>query len=376
MRHALVVFAMALLGCSAEIGGVAERGGAPASGGSSSVVPSGGAWNGGSGSAAGSGGSAGAPDPAPNDPPPDPPPDVPWTGPASSDVWKMAGVFVYDPKTFSASSYGPVLKANHIGWVALQIVDGNSEKWPCSAEPCENDTAAGFIRSWRPWVKWVGAWGVNRANGSQGDVEAEAARALELMSKYDAAKANVDFFIADAEAEYEYSKCGACVSASAWWAAKFRAGRPAGSFEAAVSSYGRTDLADVYWMSWKDQGFHFLPQAYWNDASMSSAFKPSACVDMARICPGSALAANNSLNCTGSPTDCPCWPLDEIHPTIGLGWGANPVTADDYVADLASAHALGSEGFSIFEGQYLPPADDAWSKLGAAIENDAIAVAP
>jgi hypothetical protein len=224
-------------------------------------------------------------------------------------------------------------------------------------------------------VKWVGAWGVNRANASEEAVKAEAQVAVDLINGYEASSAHVDFFIADAEAEYEYSKCGNCVNASDWWATKFREGKP--NLQAAVSSYGRTDLADIYWMSWKNRGFEFLPQAYWNDPNMAATFKPSACADYARVCPGSAQATNKGLNCTGSPTDCPCWSPDAVHPTIGLGWGQNPPTADDYVADLVAAHSgFATVGFSIFEGQYLPPTSDAWSKLGAAIESSGIALAP
>jgi hypothetical protein len=315
------------------------------------------------------------PDPVPN---PEPTPEpTPYAGPASNEVWSMAGVFVYDPKTFSADTYGPVLKQNHVGWVALQIVDGSSEKWPCEAEPCAAETAEGFLRSWRPWVKWVGAWGVNRANSSEDAVRAEAKLAVSLIDEYEASESHVDFFIADAEAEYEYSKCGACVSASAWWASEFRAAKPAGSFEAAVSSYGRTDLADVYWMSWRDSGFQFLPQAYWNDPNMAGTFKPSVCLELSRICPGSPEAASHGLNCTGSPTDCPCWPVSSTHPTIGYGWGQSTPSIDEYIDDLASAHdSLGSTGFSIFEGQYIPASSDAWTKLGDAIATRGIATAP
>jgi hypothetical protein len=186
---------------------------------------------------------------------------------------------------------------------------------------------------------------------------------------------DLDFYFADAEAEYEYSKCGACVDASDWWTSKFRELRP--SFQAAVTSYGRTDLADVYWMTWRDRGFHFLPQAYWNDPNMAATFMPSACVDVGRVCPNTPEAANHGFDCTGSPTDCPCWPVDTIHPMIGYGWGQSPPTADDYVADLATAHSnFGSIGFSIFEGQYLPAASAAWTTFGQAIASGAIAITP
>jgi hypothetical protein len=167
------------------------------------------------------------------------------------------------------------------------------------------------------------------------------------------------------------------VSASDWWTAIFRAARPADQFEAALSSYGRTDLADVYWMSWRDRGFRFLPQTYWNDPNQGSAFAPDVGVDYALVCPGSQSATDKGLDCTGSPTDCPCWAAGDIHPTIGFGWGSNPPTETDYTTSLATAHSqYGTVGFSIFEGQYIPAASAAWTTFGAAIANDGIAIVP
>jgi len=172
------------------------------------------------------------------------------SGAAGSDIWRMGGVFVYDPVTFPASVYGPVLQANHFGWVAVQIMDGSTEKWPCPASPCGADAARGFIDAWKPYVAYVGAWGVNRANGSEGAVGAEAQGVATLLDSYAAAGSFARFYIADAEIEYEYSKCGNCVSASDWWTAKFRELKPAGTFDAALSSYGRVDLHDIDWMKW------------------------------------------------------------------------------------------------------------------------------
>jgi hypothetical protein len=299
-----------------------------------------------------------------------------WMGPAGPEVWSMAGVLVYDPKTFAPETFGPILAQNHFGWVALQVVDGTTEKWPCAAEPCGTDTARGFIEAWRSHVPWVGVWGVNRANADQASVEHEAHIVVDLLAGYDAAAAYVDFYIADAEAEYEYSKCGGCVSASDWWSARFRSARPQGTFEAALSSYGRTDLADVYWMSWRDRGFHFLPQTYWNDPNQGAAFAPAVGVDYAQVCPGSRSAGAKALDCAGSPTDCPCWASETLHPTIGVGWGSPP-SDEEYVASLVAAtQQYGTLGFSIFEGQYVPAASTTWATLGQAIAQDGIATLP
>jgi hypothetical protein len=305
-----------------------------------------------------------------------PPPPPPYGGPASAEVWSMAGVFVYDPKTFDPDTFGPVLKQHQFGWVALQIIDGTTEKWPCTATPCGKDTARGFIAAWRAHVKWVGAWGVNRANADQAAVQQEADAVVDLIDAYDSAGDNPAFYIADAEAEYEYSKCGACVSASDWWSARFRERRPESAFQAALSSWGRTDRADVYYMSWRDRGFHFLPQTYWNDPNQGSDFTPALGVDYAKVCPGSQDAIDKQLDCAGSPTDCPCWPVARIHPTIGFGWGQNPPTEADYVASLKSANAtFGSVGLSIFEGQYVPAGSPAWAAFGQAVA-DGAALAP
>jgi hypothetical protein len=52
-------------------------------------------------------------------------------------------------------------------------------------------------------------------------------------------------------------------------------------------------------------------------------------VDYALVCPGSQSAIDKALDCTGSPTDCPCWSAGQIHPMIGFGWGDNPPTDVD-----------------------------------------------
>ena len=167
------------------------------------------------------------------------------------------------------------------------------------------------------------------------------------------------------------------MNATEWWTGRFRSLRPAGTFEAALSSWGRTDLADVYWMTWRDRGFAFLPQTYWNDPNAGAAFAPHMGVDYAEVCPGSQSAIDKGLDCIGSRTDCPCWSADSIHPTIGFGWGDNPPTESDYVDSLITASTqFGSVGFSIFEGQYVPAGSPAWATFGQAIASDGIAVAP
>ena len=115
----------------------------------------------------------------------------------------------------------------------------------------------------------VGGWGVLRAEPEQ-----EADLAHRLLDQY-----GLDFYIANAEAEYKFSnddgQSNERFGRSQRFVEQFRALEP--EMPAAVSSYCRADRADIDWTAWRGSGFAFLPQAYVND--LGSVISPAACVE-------------------------------------------------------------------------------------------------
>jgi hypothetical protein len=196
-------------------------------------------------------------DAAPEDPPEEEEPCTPVPAPPASsyDIFSRAGVMIAEStSSFPAGAFGPLLRENHFSWVAVQIVNGEGVN--------EESAWDGWIAAWRCYVPYVGAWGVNRTSP-----EAEADLAAEKVAGHDFA-----FFIADAEQEYKYSQdadyCGECFERSGRWIAEFRsrlAGYGLTDLPVALTSFGRVDLADLDWRIWSDSGYHFLPQAYWNE---------------------------------------------------------------------------------------------------------------
>ena len=193
---------------------------------------------------------------------------------------------------------------------------------------------------------------------------------LDLLDAYDGAQAYVDFYIADAEAEYEYSKCGACVSASDWWTARFRSARPAGTFEAALSSWGRTDLADVYYMSWRDRGFAFLPQTYWNDPNAGAAYRARRGGRLRRGLPRLAERERQGPRLQRLADRLPVLAsaARSIPRSASAGAATRRPTATTSTASPAPTADFGATGFSIFEGQYIPADSASWGIFGDAID--------
>jgi hypothetical protein len=257
------------------------------------------------------------------------------TAPSPSSMWSKAGMWVVaPPTTFPASAFGQRIKDHGFTWVALQIMDGTTvheeAQWPA------------WIAAWRTYVPYVGAWVVNRI-----DPIAEADLAADKLVQY-----GFDFFIANAEAEYKYSQptfCGPCFDRSSQYVARFRSKLP--TMPSAMSSFGRVDLADIDWRAWRDGGFHFLPQTYWND---SPIYQPQSCVERAihYVRPE-------------DPKKTPFWTPDLVHPTIGL-WGGGAgtyVSGAQYGADLAASKAAhGQRGASVYRGDMIPASE--WAGLG------------
>jgi hypothetical protein len=152
----------------------------------------------------------------------------------------------------------------------------------------------------------------------------------------------LDFYIANAEADYEYSgpdgPDGTRYDRSRAFVEAFRARQP--GLPAGLSSYCRADMHDLAWGAWRDGGFVFLPQAYVND--FGADVTPAAC---ARGAGG-------------------IFPLDAVHPTIGMHPGQRTSMAAATYAGLLDA--AGTTGFSVYLAETRMPPEE-WRVLGAAI---------
>lgn len=259
--------------------------------------------------------------------PPPPPATVPPATVAMS--WRAAGAFVWHETDVSPEELGRQLRAAGFGWVALFLHDGLTE------DPVEGDWVARFRRaSGLP----VGGWGALREQPAE-----EAALADRLLARY-----GLDFYIANAEAEYAYSgqegPSRERFERSRAFVEAFRRLRP--DLPAALSSYCRPDRQDLDWSAWNAGGFAFLPQAYVNDFGREAA--PAACVAGARG----------------------AFPPGSVHPTIGMYPGVtSSLRAGRYARLLAEAATV---GFSVYLAE-TRMTEEEWRALGAAIAARGIA---
>jgi hypothetical protein len=256
-------------------------------------------------------------------------PPAPLPPPSRPMSWQTAGAFVWHETDVDPGILGPTLRDNGFGWVAVYLHDGTTE------DPVEADWVSRFrAASGLP----VGGWGVLRAEPLR-----EAALADGLVRRY-----GLDFYIANAEAEYGYSgpsgPDGARYRRSERFAAAFRALQPA--LPAGLSSYCRADMHDLDWGAWQSHGFAFLPQAYVND--FGAEVTPAACARGARE----------------------FFPLDQVHPTIGMHPGQSAsLAAGAYAPLLARA---GTTGFSVYLAETRMTPEE-WRALGSAIATLGIA---
>jgi hypothetical protein len=243
--------------------------------------------------------------------------------------WAAAGAFVWHETDVDPELLGRDLREAGFGWVAVFLHDGAAD------DPVESDWVTRFRRvSGLP----VGGWGVLRTQPAE-----EAALADRLLTRY-----GLDFYVANAETDYEYSGANGMDPArferSRAFATAFRALRP--GFPAALSSYCRPDMHDLDWAAWRAAGFVFLPQAYVNDFGVDAA--PAACVRAAA----------------------PVFGAGNVHPTIGMHPGARrALTGAGYARLLRRARTV---GFSVYLAETRMD-DREWQSLGAAI--DALGIA-
>ncbi len=282
-------------------------------------------------SCGGDGVEASPPEPAPTPETTTPPPLPPLPPPSAPMSWRSAGAFVWHETDISPEALGEELRAAEFGWVALRVHDGLAE------DPVDGDWIGRFRRaSGLP----VGGWGVLRDQP-----EDEARLAHEVLARH-----SLDFYVANAEAEYGYTAADGAshvrFGRSRAFVDTFRRLRP--GFAAGLSSYCRPDLHDLDWGAWRGAGFVFLPQAYVNDFGPRAA--PAACAEAARSIFGAS-----------------------VHPTIGSYEGVRTTLAPERYTRLLEA--AGTVGFSVYLAETGMTGDE-WGLLGESIGTEGIALTP
>lgn len=246
--------------------------------------------------------------------------------------WRDAGAFVWHWSSIDPTVLGEDLRRNGFGWAAVFIQDGTT------ATPVDPAWIARFRQaSGLP----LGGWGVLRT-----DPVGEADIVHRLL-----AREGLDFYIADAEAEYGYTGQGGTSRTrflrSAAFVGQFRKLEPA--LPAAVTSYCRPDEHDLDWNAWSGAGFDFLPEAYVNE--LGPAADPASCVAGAAA----------------------FFPSARVHPVVGMYLGSRGLGSAATYARLL--HDAGTTGFSVYLAEQ-GMTDAKWGAFGAAISKLGLAARP
>jgi hypothetical protein len=246
--------------------------------------------------------------------------------------WDDAGAFVWHPDAIDPASLGSELRANGFGWAAVFVQDGSTAARLDPAWIARFRQASGLP---------LGGWGVLRADG------VGAARLAGAQIR----RYGLDFYVADAEAEYGYTgpagKSGARFLRSRAFADEFRRLEPA--LPAAIASYCRPDQHDLDWKAWSTAGFDFLPEAYVNE--LGAAVDPVSCVAGASA----------------------WFPAVRVHPIVGMYEGALGLGSAAEYAQLL--RAAGTTGFSVYLAEQGMTAAK-WTAFGQAIAKLGIAARP
>lgn len=212
-------------------------------------------------------------------------------------LWDRPGVWVWGigfiGLDVNRTQYIQWAKQYNIGWFTLQVFNGDTLQ----------DEA--YIETWRDEIRFNGLgfsiWGVLLT-----DPEGDADRASNAINLY-----KPDFFIANAEDAYK-TDSGGVRARSATFVSEFRAQQP--YIKSALSSHGAAAGENVFgsttdvnagvfdYKSWYDAGFHWMPQAYYNQ---STTYEPNLTVRHARRAG---------------------WPYRYVHPTIGVYGIPNVIT--------------------------------------------------
>jgi hypothetical protein len=222
-----------------------------------------------------------------------------------NDVFDGVGVFVDNPMDFpDPQTLGTWLQQAHFTWVALHVDD----------EPTIEAATQDWVDTLRAHGLAVGVWGAEESN-----VESDIAIANLAIQRF-----GFDFYIADAENPFE--KKGAWRSAQ--FVKGFRALQP--TIPAALVTLGAAKapwVLPIDFAAWRNGGFDLLPEAYYNQYP---GYRPDLTVAHAQRAG---------------------WPLDAVHPVIGV---YHNYPAANYVPLLQN---LATRGFSVFLADQMRPAD-------------------
>jgi hypothetical protein len=275
--------------------------------------------------------------PATTTAPPPPPPSTTTAPPPTTTAptpvgfaWQRAGGLVVHATDIDPEVLGHAMRDAGFGWVAILLADGSTQ----------NTIPEGWVVRFRAASGLpVGGWSVLRD-----DPTGEAQLAATLLQQN-----GLQFFIGDAELEYEYTNNGEHSSdrfaRSREFVSAFRAAEP--SLPLGVSSYCRADMHDIDWKAWTGAGAVFLPQAY-----------------------------VEQLGPDGDPATCVRGALSwfkraDVHPTIGVQPGSYPTPNPDQYGQLLAAARV--TGFSVYPAEN---ATEEWAGFGQAIAADPSIAAP
>jgi hypothetical protein len=229
---------------------------------------------------------------------------------APANLFDGAGVFVDNPGNLPGPwDLAASLEANHFTWVAFHVNNGLVQQ----------DIPLDWLDVFRAHGIAVGGWGYE-----DGRPTIEAVLADLAVRRY-----GLEFFIADAESQYEQAKKLHGWKRSAVFVDTFRSLEP--TLPAALTTYGAATapfVLPIDYASWRNAGFDLLPQAYYNQ--FPKAYRPD-------------MTVAHSLRAG--------WPLDRVHPVLGV---YRKYPAANYIPLLAG---LGTRGFSVFLADQATAAD-------------------
>lgn len=230
---------------------------------------------------------------------------------APADPFDGAGVFIDDIGNFPGpTGLAEALQQAGFTWVAFHAHNGIYVTYPSNREWIDTMRAHGLA---------VGLWGWEDANPWL----------AAQLAVFQVRLTGADFYIADAEWDYERAR-----HTAGWWrsrifATTFRELEP--TLPAALTTFGAAQspwVLPIDYAAWRTTGFDLLPQAYYNQFPQ---------VDRPDLTVAHAQRAG--------------WPLARIHPVIGVYHG---YPAARYVPLLRQA---GTSGYSVFLADQATAAD-------------------
>ena len=222
-----------------------------------------------------------------------------------------AGVFVDNLGNFPGPwALADELQAAHFTWIAFHVHNGVWTQYGTNPQ---------WISVMRAHGLKIGLWGWEDSN----------AWLAAQLAAFQVRLSGADFYIADAEYDYEFKPHSGNWYRSRVFAQTFRQWEP--NLPAAVTTFGAATppwVLPIDFAAWRDNGFDLLPQAYYNQFPK---------VDRPDMTVAHALRAK--------------WPIGRVHPVIGV---YRKYTAANYVPLLEAA---GTTGYSVFIGDQATAAD-------------------